>query len=383
MSISVYDAMQLKQLKPLKLIAGQKGLQNQIERIGILDFEIIEGIEGNFYPGDFVLTTFTAVRDNIQDVERCIDALIKCKISGLAIKTIYYDKLPLSTIELANKKGLPIFMFGDDVYFEFIIEDLMEGMHARSHMELLATKIEILFQKDLKKSIILELANEINPSFFEEHIVFYLKEKSYTTDENTLKFAERYQRSRLKSIHHSMVKYQEGMILILTFQKMTQKEVTLELNYILKQLNLIEEDFVIGKSQIRQSLSGLDMSIKESIYATEAGEILGRSKQNYDEIGIYKILLPYSNDLWLKNFVKSTLDPIKEYDHGKLIETAQQYVTFGGDMKKTAEALFQHQNTIRYRINKMQELMSEKNEGHFYEQLSLAIKSEKVLRRRL
>ena len=81
MSISIYDAMQLHQLKPLKLLTGFKGLDKKIEKIGILDHEIIEGIIDNFAKGDFVLTTFTPIRDDIKKIEQCIKDLILCEIS--------------------------------------------------------------------------------------------------------------------------------------------------------------------------------------------------------------------------------------------------------------------------------------------------------------
>ncbi len=44
-----------------------------------------------------------------------------------------------------------------------------------------------------------------------------------------------------------------------------------------------------------------------------------------------------------------------EYDreHGTdLLKTAEAYVMYKGDFKETAKFLFQHGNTIRYRIEK-------------------------------
>ena len=179
MSISVRDAMKLNQLKPLILVSGHKGLNNKIEKIGILDYEVIEGILNNFSSGDFVLTTFTPIRDDIKKIEQSIKDLIKCKVSGLAIKTIYLKSLPLSIIEYANNNNFPIFMFDEKVFFEDVIEDLMDGMHTRSHMELMASKIEVLFKNDLKKPVIKELAYELNSNFYSDHITIYCKEKRY------------------------------------------------------------------------------------------------------------------------------------------------------------------------------------------------------------
>lgn len=376
MSISVLDAMQLKQLKPLELVAGNKGLHKMIDKIGILDHEIVEGIVNGFVTGDFVLTTFTAARNDVNIVEQCVRDLITCNVSALAIKKVYYHELPEHIIKLADDGGLPIFMFEEDVFFENIIEDLMRGMQTRSHMELLSSKIEIMFKNALRKPVVLELAYELNRSFDQTYQVIYCKEKRYRNDENILMLSERYHRSRTRSIHHSVIKYNEGLIIILTYKKITEQSVRLDLNHIFKQLNMNKEEYVIGFSCTGDDLNTLNAGIKESIYATEAADIMEKPQINYDEIGLYKILLPYAKDKWVIDFSNTILNPIKAYDDGKLYETAQMYIKTKGNVIQTAEALFQHKNTIRYRLNKMQEILSLPCENDFYEQLSIAIKCD-------
>lgn len=378
MSITVKEAMQLNQFKHISLVAGENGLDHFIERIGILDYEIVEGIKGAFFKGDFVLTTFTAARNNIELLKSSVEDLISCGVSALAIKTIYFKELPLSVVELANKKKLPIFMFDDQLFFEYIIEDIVDAMHARSHMDLLSSKIEILFKGELKRTLVGEIAREINRNFLNHHLAIYLREKQYRNDESLMKLCERYQRSRYRSVHQSLIKYGEGMILILSYENFSMQNVDIDFNFMMQQLGISLEQYWIGKSEPKSDLNELNMAIKESIYATFACEYLKQDKAEYNEIGIYKILLPYQNDFWLTHFVKTTLDPIYDYDQGKLMETARVYIETGGDMKLTSEMLFQHINTIRYRINKIQELMAEMNHGCFYEQLSLAIKAEKI-----
>ena len=168
-------------------------------------------------------------------------------------------------------------------------------------------------------------------------------------------------------------------MIILTYKKITDKDIALDLHHIFNQLNIDKENYFIGKSQLMEDLSQLDLGIKESIYASEAGELLNQGEQSYDDIGIYKILLPYAKDKWLIQFTQNILKPIRDYDSGKLLETARVYIQNHGDIKKTSEQLYQHKNTIRYRLNKMQELIKISNDGEFYEQLSIAVKSEKLI----
>ena len=49
-------------------------------------------------------------------------------------------------------------------------------------------------------------------------------------------------------------------------------------------------------------------------------------------------------------------------------------------MKVTAEELFQHSNTIRYRIDRINKILSENcRTKHFYEELAVAVRIYKLL----
>jgi DNA-binding PucR family transcriptional regulator len=56
------------------------------------------------------------------------------------------------------------------------------------------------------------------------------------------------------------------------------------------------------------------------------------------------------------------------------------FIENDGDLRKTAEELFVHINTVRYRIDKIKKILNLENSSWaFNEQLSLAIKADKIL----
>lgn len=380
MSITVSEAMQLNHLKPLNLIAGSSGLNKKIEKIGILDHEIIEGISGMFTSGDFVLTTFTPIREDMGAIIKCIKDLIECRVTALAIKSIYITELPREMIEYANKHDFPIFIFGEDVYFEDVIEDLMVGMHSRSHIEILESKIDVLYKNELKPSLVKEMALELNRHFQSELQVFFLKEKRYINDTRIIRIAEKYKRSRHQYEQHSVFKYKEGLIVILSYQKMSPNHVSIDQEFIFNLLGIDVSEYYMGSSNILYDLIQLDLGVKQSIYASKACELDEKDRISYSDIGIYKLLLPHEESIWIKRYINEILNPIYNYDEGKLIETARVYIQCGGDIIKTSEEMFQHKNTIRYRIQKMKSLLNVSLDGDFYEQLSIAIKCERLIR---
>ena len=59
----------------------------------------------------------------------------------------------------------------------------------------------------------------------------------------------------------------------------------------------------------------------------------------------------------------------------ELLNTACTYIKSKGDLDKTAESLYCHKNTVRYRLNKIHEILDPKsNEKEFNENLSIAIR---------
>ena len=138
----------------------------------------------------------------------------------------------------------------------------------------------------------------------------------------------------------------------------------------------------IGISNLHSGLGELGNAINESLFAERTGEVFSGQSHYFNDIGIFSILIPYSRDAWIQNFYDRMIEPIKNYDekyHTELFNTALKFVEHDGIITKTAEALFLHRNTIRYRINKIKELHHmENSELSFYEQLSIAIKLYKI-----
>ena len=101
-----------------------------------------------------------------------------------------------------------------------------------------------------------------------------------------------------------------------------------------------------------------------------------------DDLHIYNLLMAVHDNAALKNFYTMTLAPLIQYEKRysvDLIKTIETYLTCDGDYKKTAIMLKQHENTIRFRINKAKSLLGMENSHYkFIEQVSLALKARSV-----
>ena len=125
MAITILEAMKLPTFKDFDLVAGYRGLDREIQRASILDYEYESSlfdkpIQTYFEKEDFVISSLIYAKDDQSLILESVKGLISDGVSGLAIKNIYYDELPEKVIKYANQMDFPIFMFDKKgSYYEF------------------------------------------------------------------------------------------------------------------------------------------------------------------------------------------------------------------------------------------------------------------------
>ncbi|MDF2677121.1 MAG: transcriptional regulator, PucR family, partial [Bacillota bacterium] len=184
-------------------------------------------------------------------------------------------------------------------------------------------------------------------------------------------------------ISESVFKYKDGILALVTKKDINKFDINELVYELISKLNINSDDYYIGIGNYHSSLYELDYGITECLNASKVGEKNQKNLSLYNDIGIYKILLPYLDDHWVQDFYLNLITPIKNYDEKNstdMLITAIAYIENEGIIKNTAQFLFQHENTIRYRINKIKEILKmENSDGYFYEQLSIAIKIYKLI----
>lgn len=124
---------------------------------------------------------------------------------------------------------------------------------------------------------------------------------------------------------------------------------------------------------------------KEALMAANVAEAEDRSPLAFEETGSYRLLLPaMSEDPGeLERFFDETVAPLAAYDEQyetELVATVEAYLDNDGNVTPTAETLFTHRHTVRYRLERVRELCGHdlsSTEGR--EKLGLGLKAMRVL----
>jgi sugar diacid utilization regulator len=123
----------------------------------------------------------------------------------------------------------------------------------------------------------------------------------------------------------------------------------------------------------------------EALMAANVAEARGAQRISFEETGAYRLLLPaMSEDPGeLQRFHDETVAPLIEYDdqyETALVRTLESFLAADGNVAKTAEKLFTHRHTIRYRLDRVRELTGlDVGSTDGRERLSLGLKSMRVL----
>ncbi len=110
----------------------------------------------------------------------------------------------------------------------------------------------------------------------------------------------------------------------------------------------------LGQSELRAGLDEAALALKGARVLEGGNRVLG-----HDELGPYKYLLRLSSEGPERDAHRVALATLAAYDQRRstsLVQTLEEYLRQRGSISATAEALFVHQNTLRQRLERIEEL---------------------------
>ncbi|HBN96294.1 MAG TPA: hypothetical protein DDZ66_08330 [Firmicutes bacterium] len=142
------------------------------------------------------------------------------------------------------------------------------------------------------------------------------------------------------------------------------KELTMEFSKALQtKVNASLEDLTasIGISRFNRDIRKLSDGQKQATSALKYGRMLenGNGIWHYDDLGIYRILCEFDKKAELQGYYDDTIARLEVYDQehkAELVKTLVAYFDNDCSFQKAADELFIHYNTMRYRIERINEV---------------------------
>ena len=149
------------------------------------------------------------------------------------------------------------------------------------------------------------------------------------------------------------------------------------------QAGLPGNTFALGRSRVAADPAELHRAGSEALLAANVAEgTAERALLAFEDAGSYRLLLS-EDPAELQRFYADTIEPLTAYDaqyETELVRTVEAYLDNDANVAATAQTLFTHRHTVRYRLERVRDLSGldmASTDGR--ERLSLGLKSMRVL----
>lgn len=404
MSIMVNDILKLESLSEMKILAGNEGLENYIEWIYVAEcFEDpLEGIQW-LQGGELVFITGSKMKGDLSYIKKIIKGIADKRASALLINIgPYINCVPSEAIEAANKYKIPLFIIPwsvklIDISKEIINEIILSTIEEKSLTHFLSN---LLFGDGkitgdaIKKAAYFgyDLSGKCSICVIDiDKFQLYLEDRNIFEEAGVSKVKISFKRIvedilKKHGFKVPIIDKDDAVIFFLKDDKNYMIRITkvlIEIQEILKS-NMDNLSVSIGIGSGYNDLKMMRQSLKEAELAIKYLKCNGYDSKvkKYDEIGVYELLFNVSDKSVLESFYNRILEPILENDNKDVtsIQILETYLNENCNITSTADKLFLHRNTLKYRIKKIEELLKcDLRNFNNCNKLKMAIEIGKVL----
>ncbi len=378
MGLTVKDLFDLNIMKNFKLIAGAGGLDRPITRTEILDFEFVQGVgmdRDRIFEGESIaISSLLFAKDNPVLILDTVMRLYELNVSCFAYKPVFINELPEEVLRFADSNDFPILKFGGDEFFEDVVLQVTNELNRENDILAIENDLEKVLDKEMNQKEELKFCRRINPNLKQFISVVAVWDETREPEEIETLVRQHLDSGRLRR-KTALCKFRRGYFIILSQDEPEESRFAALLEDLCIQLGLDRKNFRMGFSTIKRMEEDFGRCIREAFWACIVARMEETPSRRYEEMGIYRFIVPEINSPNMKAYMEEYLKPVLKPEERELLHTATAYVFCSGDVVKTAERLFCHKNTVRYRLAKIQEMVDPKsNDKAFYESLSIAIR---------
>ncbi|EKQ54835.1 MULTISPECIES: PucR family transcriptional regulator [Clostridium] len=376
------DLLHIKQLKEgLELIAGESGLNRYIRWLYFADciqclsedYDFGELIHG----GELVIVTNESLTNNEKRMLEIIRTAEEQKVAGIVINE---GQILDSVKNICNELEIPLFEISINLHLidfsQIICKALVEEESNANSMERILSNI--LYVDNFSVENIIEQAQyygiNLNRSYQiavfhidnlnEELQKLQIKDNGYINEikENIKKSIKR--EFNNYGLRHMMTLIQgEFAVALIPTDMFSDDLLIMILKNIVKKVEMSYHlQIVVGVGSSYSYIEEIKLSYQEAKNTIKISNILNSKEQIYfyNNLGLYAFLSQIKNDKFLDNYKNSKLKVLEDADKiqdGCLCDTLEAYLDNNCNANATAEALFIHRNTMRYRMDKIKKIL--------------------------
>jgi DNA-binding PucR family transcriptional regulator len=383
MFVKCKDILSLPSLKASSVVAGTSGLDRIIRWLYIAEcFNDSRKSIDWLYGGELVFITGVGLNGSENDLIEFISRINEKNVAGLIINIgEFIPKIPRSAIELADKLNFPLFELPWDVKLVDVSQDICNAIITKKLEKDSINNLldNILFSNVSLNEDLVKKAEIFNYDISDksrigiidfENFPAYLKKKGISDQAMINNLKDQLQ----KIVYDTFLNYNHRVI---TMQKNNSiifmiKVDDLKTEWLISIIEKIKTtisikfnklNFRIGIGNAYTRIEDLRKSFQEAEKALQISKCENElSKPSfYQYSSIYNLLLNINDEAVLNNFSHDILGSLLEYDkinNSCLTNTLEIFLRENCNIVIAASKLFIHKNTLKYRIQKIEEILN-------------------------
>lgn len=381
MALTISDLLKMPYFSNVEVVAGSKGLGKSFSSVGILDHEYAEGAPKKkqvFVRNDFLISSLLFAKEDPALLLDALEDLIGVGISAFAYQTDIIEDLPPEILSYADSRNFPILKFPKGMYFDEFLPLIADSLNTMKQIERREALISRLLSASKPRAELRSAVEELGIHSGRYLFAAYIGMREGL--EHSLMERIYRMRTGVKRLDDrvGLARYRKGFFILLSDNDNSIERCYMRLDNKLEYLGIEREKIIIGRGVPCLCPEEADSAVQRAYYAYICARMRAKTVQDYEKMGLTSILIPHAGNPHLLYYMENYLAPILNTEDDRsseLLKTASSFVLNNGDYTKTAEELFVHKNTVRYRIGTLHELLDpEANDMEFNQRLSAAVK---------
>lgn len=382
-AITVADILKLDIMKGYRLAAGEKGLSRQIHYINVCDNPLSETDNDiQVFPGEISLTFFYYGRKDPSYLYYTLELLISRNAAALIVFDEYFKEMPEDFTARCDQVNLPLIFVDCKTPYALIISSIIEYRVQAEQEKNIEDKLSAIVSHRTSEDEKMQLTSDLNPNFQNNILVLFALKPGSEDDVSGFNME---MMNLCNTLSHDYrffaAKYRSGVLAVLSCSDNRLSDISSSAESAVKIIRKYLPDAAIGVSNVCH-LAELGTAISQSYMALQGSRLSSQQVFAYRDLGVARILLDLAGTPALEDFYDDITGPITKYDtktNSQLLDTMLRFAANDMDYRKTAAAMFVHENTIRYRIEKIKELIPYGiSEMDFYETISVTAKIHRL-----
>ena len=367
------DIMNVEELQKLKLVAGEKGLYRHIRWLYFADsMRVVDDDEfddpekyGHWIQGgELMVITNEAIINNDDFIEKLVfNSKEKCA-SGVIVQK---EKCTDFLIDLANQNEIPLFELPWDIRLIDLsqIVTTMIINEKTMHTSLESILTSILYGHYESEEDVMKLASSYRFDLSEECTLVKIVLKDAKNPYTSMDYLTNLTRNVFDNIglrHIIILPETNGILVLFPSEKLENEKIYNCFKQISTSFfNKEKMQIRIGISLRKKQISEYKIALKEAVLSEKIAETKIDFIQFYNDLGMIKVFSSVQDKGQLLSFYNEILGKLETSDNvsdGNLCETLKVYIDCNCNALDASKKLFVHRNTMRYRLNKIEEILN-------------------------